>query len=90
MATKVMTSIYLTPQQKRRLASRAKQRRTTVSEEIRTALDKHLSAAGEEDELQLSLLVTEANKALDRMIRKLDEAHAAFTQLQRGLTPRHS
>ena len=42
MAGMVMTSIYITPAQKRALARRAKEHRTTVSEEIRTALDRHL------------------------------------------------
>ena len=42
MPNKVMTSIYLTPSQKQALHKRAKQAQTTVSKEIRTALDKHL------------------------------------------------
>ncbi len=86
MNTKVMTSIYLTPLQKRAVAHRARQRQTTVSEEIRTALDKHLKDADNGDEMQLSLLAGEANKAMDRMIRKLDDAHVALADLRRSLS----
>lgn len=87
MATKVMTSIYLTPSQKRALARRAKQRKATVSEEIRTALDRHLERDHDE-ELQLGLLAGQAVKALNRMIDKLDEAHTAVGSLRRNLAQR--
>lgn len=81
MAPKVMTSIYLTPTQKRAIAKRAKAAQTTVSEEIRIALDKHLRSDNEEAERELSLLAHEANRALDRMIEKLDESHTAVTEV---------
>jgi guanylate kinase len=81
MSNMVMTSIYLTPSQKRALHKRAKQAQTTVSEEIRTALDKHLEQDREQDEAVLSLLAGEANRALDRMIKKLDESHASLSKL---------
>ena len=87
MATKVMTSIYLTPSQKNALARRAKQRQGTMSEEIRTALDRHLDR-DDDGELQLSLLAGQATKALNRMIGKLDEAHAAINSLRRNLAAR--
>lgn len=87
MATKVMTSIYLTPFQKKALSRRAKKRHATVSEEIRTALDRHLERDND-SELQLGLLAEQANKALARMIGKLDEAHAAVSNLKRSLAAR--
>ena len=87
MAAKVMTSIYLTPSQKSALSRRAKQRHATVSEEIRTALDRHLER-DDDGELQLGLLAEQANKALARMIGKLDEAHAAVSSLRRSLATR--
>ena len=87
MAAKVMTSIYLTPLQKKALSRRAKQRHATVSEEIRTALDRHLER-DDNGELQLGLLAGQANKALTRMIDKLDEAHAAVSSLRRSLATR--
>lgn len=90
MATKVMTSIYLTSAQKRALACRAKQRRTTVSEEIRTAVDKHFKDEGAEAEQQLALLAVEANKSMDRMIQKLDEAHASIVHLRKSMGRRKS
>jgi hypothetical protein len=87
MAAKVMTSIYLTPLQKKALFRRAKKRRATVSEEIRTALDRHLER-DDDSELQLGLLADQANKALARMIDKLDEAHTAVSNLKRSLAAR--
>lgn len=81
MATKIMTSIYLTPAQKREIARKAKASHTTVSEEIRHALDKHLQEDKKEVELELELLAGEANRALDRMAKKLDESHAAVSAL---------
>ena len=81
MPNKVMTSIYLTPSQKQALHKRAKQAQTTVSEEIRTALDKHLERDREQAEAELSILAGEANRALDRMIKKLDESHAGISKL---------
>lgn len=87
MATKVMTSIYLTPLQKKALSRRAKKRRATVSEEIRTALDRHLGQ-DDDSELQLGLLADQANKSLARMIDKLDEAHAAVSHLKKSLAVR--
>lgn len=90
MATKVMTSIYLTSAQKRALARRAKQCRTTVSEEIRTAVDNHFKDEGAEAEQQLALLAVEANKSMDRMIQKLDEAHASMVHLRKSMGRRKS
>jgi guanylate kinase len=87
MAAKVMTSIYLTPLQKQALSRRAKRRRATVSEEIRTALDRHLER-DDDSELQLGLLAAQANMALARMIDKLDEAHTAVSRLKRSLAGR--
>lgn len=90
MATKVMTSIYLTRSQKQALNRRARQRRTTVSEEIRGALDRHLKNDSEGDELQLSVLAEEAHKSIERMIQKLDETHSSLTHLRKSLSRRKS
>jgi DNA-directed RNA polymerase specialized sigma24 family protein len=90
MATKVMTSIYLTSAQKRALARRARQHQTTVSEEIRTAVEKHFKDEDAEAEQQLVLLSAEANKAMDRMIQKLDEAHASIVHLRKSMGRRKS
>jgi hypothetical protein len=80
-----MTSIYLTHSQKKALSRRAKQRHATVAEEILTALDRHLER-DDKGELQLGLLAGQANKALTRMIGKLDEAHAVISTLRRSLS----
>ena len=90
MGNKVMTSIYLNPSQKRALARRAKQRKTTMSEEIRSALDRYIEGRNGVDDAQLTLLAGEASRAMDRMIQKLDEAHTSFTGLRRTLSRRKS
>ena len=81
MSNKVMTSIYLTPAQKRAVARRAKEANTTVSEEIRAALDKHLQKDRQQAEAELGILAEEANRALDRMIKNLDESHEVVSKL---------
>jgi len=58
-----------------------------VSEEIRTALDRPLER-DDDSTLQLGLLAEQANKALIRMIDKLDEAHIAVSHLKRSLAGR--
>jgi guanylate kinase len=85
MPPKILTSIYLTPAQKRALARRAKHRRTSMSEEIRIALDKHLQGKQELDEVRVSFIAGKANKAVDRMVRKLSETNALLVNLRRRL-----
>ena len=76
MPNKVMTSIYLTLAQKRALHKRAKQAQTTVSQEIRTALDKHLEQGREQAEAELT----------EKEIGCLKRAWHRFTQRLNVLT----
>lgn len=79
--------IHLNPQQKKRLARRAKLRGKSFSQEVRDAIDLYLDIPVESEE-ELSALAREANRAADRMIHKLDETiehvDRALKQIKRG------
>ncbi len=85
MAGMVMTSIYITPAQKRALARRAKEHRTTVSEEIRSALDRHLHENPTLSLATVGLLPRGADKTVHRMVRKLDETHVLLATIRKTL-----
>jgi hypothetical protein len=69
----VATLIRLDAKQKRRLTRRAKLRGTSLSQEVCEAIDLYLEP---------HLLAREANRAADRMIRRLDQTIA---YVDRGL-----
>ncbi len=85
MPNLVMTPIYITPAQKRALARHAKQRRTTVSEEVRSALEKHLHDANKLRHLVLQRSAGEATKTVQRMVRKLDRTELLLGDMQKAL-----
>lgn len=63
--------IHMDSKQKARLARRAKLRGKSFSQEVRDAVDLYLEIpVGEEEEIKL--LAREANRAADRMIKRLD------------------
>jgi predicted DNA-binding protein len=62
----------LEPEQKKRLARRAKLRGKSFSQEVRDAIDLYLDIPIESEE-ELSILAKEANRSADRMIKRLDE-----------------
>lgn len=64
--------IHVDPQQKKLLAKRARLRGKSFSQEVRDAVDLHLSVSIQNEE-ELSALAQVANRAADRMIKKLDE-----------------
>ena len=82
MGQMVMTSIYITPAQKRALMRRAKQRRTTLSEEIRSALYKHLHEIEEPDHASFAMPSPAPGKTVDRMVKKLDKATVMLADMQ--------
>ena len=63
--------IHMDSKQKARLTRRAKLRGKSFSQEVRDAVDLYLAIPiGEEEEIKL--LAREANRAADRMIKRLD------------------
>jgi hypothetical protein len=63
--------IHMDPRQKKRLAQRAKLRGKSFSQEVRDAVDLYLDLPIESQE-ELQTLAHEANRAADRMIKRLD------------------
>jgi hypothetical protein len=70
------TTIYLTDERRKALLSRARKRRTSLSEEVREALDLYLDFPPGFEEQSLAALAKEANKSLNRSIASLDDAIA--------------
>jgi hypothetical protein len=67
--------IHFDAKQKRLLTRRAKERGRSFSQEVRNAVDLYLSVPVETEE-GLSVLAKAANKAADRMIKRIDETIA--------------
>ena len=77
--------IHLNPDQKKRLARRAKLRGKSFSQEVRDAISLYLDVPVENEE-ELSALAKEANRATGRMIKRLDETIAHVDRVLRQLT----
>jgi len=67
------TTVYISPRQRKRLFQRARRRKTSFSDELRTALDLYLDLPADFDAEAFAALVQEANASMDRSIAKLDE-----------------
>ena len=76
--------IHLNPDQKKRLARRAKLRGKSFSQEVRDAINLYLDVPVEKEE-ELSALAKEANRATGRMIKRLDETIAHVDRVLRQL-----
>ncbi len=68
------TTVYISPQQRKRLFQRARRRKSSFSEELREAIDFYLDFPPEFDRESMAALAKEANASLNRSIAKLDEA----------------
>ncbi len=66
------TTVYINPQQRKRLFQRARRRRTSFSEELRTALDFYLDLPPDFDQQAFGTLVQEAHASLERSMMRLD------------------
>ena len=78
----VAALIHLAPEQKKRLASRARRRGTSFSKEVRDAVDLYLELPVESEE-DLSALAAAARHATEQMIKQLDDTLAAVRRIQR-------
>jgi hypothetical protein len=76
------TTVYITPQQRKRLFQRARRRKTSFSDELRTALDLYLDLPPDFDAEAFAALVREANASMDRSIAKLDETLTFLEKFQ--------
>ncbi len=77
----VATLVHIRPEQKRRLARKARRRGTSVSQEMRNALDFYLELP--EDQNELAELAAAARRATEQMVERLDEALAVTNRTLR-------
>ena len=75
MTKRVLTQIYLDPPQKNGLRNRAKARGTTLSEEIRQAVEMYLAGVTQEGIELLDEFSLLAEKEFNAMIETLDESN---------------
>jgi ribosomal 50S subunit-associated protein YjgA (DUF615 family) len=76
------TTVYITTQQRKKLFQRARRRKTSFSDELRSALDLYLDLPPDFDAEALAALVREANASMDRSIAKLDETLTFLAKFQ--------
>jgi len=67
------TTMYINPQQRKRLFHRAQRRKSSFAEELREAIDLYLDFPPEFDKDSLAALARKATASLDRSIAKLDD-----------------
>lgn len=70
------TTVYLTPKQRKGLFQKARRRKTSFSEELRTAADVYLDLPPEFDQKAMEALAVEASAAAERSVARLDQAIA--------------
>jgi hypothetical protein len=79
------TTIYIHPQQRKRLFQRARRRKTSFSEELRAALDFYLDLPPDFDKDAFATLVQDAYASLNRSIARIDAASARAEMAGRKL-----
>jgi NACalpha-BTF3-like transcription factor len=81
MTRQVASTIYLEEQQRKRLFDLARRRKSSLSAEIRSAVDHYLNEGFTPvPEKEAELLVRQANASIDHMVKALDEAHEAVQE----------
>ena len=78
----VTALIHLPPEQKKRLASRARRRGTSFSQEVRDAVDLYLDIPVE-SEPEFAALAARARVATERMIQQLDDVLATVRRTRK-------
>ena len=73
--------IHLEAEQKTALQKRARQRGSSMAAEIRNAVDQYLAGATSEEMAALEVLSKSAEKELQRMSRRLDQANAKLDRV---------
>jgi len=79
------TTVYITPRQRKRLFERARKRKTSFSDELRSALDLYLDLPADFDEQEFAALAREAKASLDRSAARLDGLIAMVSDTRKQL-----
>ena len=74
------TTIYINPRQRKRLFDRARRRKTSFSEELRSAVDLYLELPPGFDTRELVALAEQAKASMERSAARLDAAIARLRQ----------
>ena len=87
MSTRLLTQVYLDPDQKKALQKRARAKGTKLSEEIRNAVNTYLAGVTTEELELLDAASREAEKELEAMAQILDTTNTrlddVFVELER-------
>ncbi|MEK6681242.1 MAG: ribbon-helix-helix protein, CopG family [Nitrospirota bacterium] len=89
MSTKVITTIHIKPEQKKKIKTIAKEEGLSFSDTIRCAIDDFLLLKEEKivNPDELAVLAKEASEAIDRITVKIDKMHetvnAAFKKMEK-------
>jgi hypothetical protein len=70
------TTVYINPQQRKRLFQRARRRKSSFSQELSEAIDLYLDFPPDIERESWAALAKEANASLNRSIARLDKAIA--------------
>jgi len=81
----IATAIRITDGRKKGLLRRARRRKTTLEDELNSAIDLYLQLPPDVDMKDLEALAREANASLGRSIAKLDEAIATVEGTRKEL-----
>lgn len=94
MAPVIRTSVYLEPEQKAALAREARAKRTSLSVEVRCAIDVYLAGLSAQELCLLDEATREAESEIEEMKANLDRASARarrfFKEIERlrgGIAP---
>lgn len=79
------TTIYINPRQRKRLFDRARKRKTSFSEELRSAVDLYLELPPGFNGEELGALAAEAKASMERSAARLDSAIARLQQATQRL-----
>jgi hypothetical protein len=88
----LQTTIYITPRQRKGLFARARKRKTSFSEELRSAVDFYLDQPVDLDPKELEMLAREAKTSAERsaarleaMIGRVNETAGRLDEFQRKI-----
>jgi hypothetical protein len=77
--------MYITPRQRKGLFARARKRKTSFSDELRTAVDLYLEQPVGFDPKELELLARQAKASAERSVSRLDAMVARVNETARHL-----
>jgi len=81
----LQTTIYITPRQRKGLFARARKRKTSFSEELRSAVDFYLDQPADLNPKELEMLAREVKTSAERSAAQLDAMTVRVNQTAQRL-----